>query len=258
MPEKKLRIGMTECGFDPGINMAWRKQLAAADGAILITKHVTDEFIKSVIEDDKKIPIIVHATTTGWGGTKVEPNVPVYETQLSQLKKLIDSGFPIEKTVLRIDPIIPTAKGFDLVQSILNRSLELGLLPKMRVRISVMDNYPHVIKRFKDNHINPLYDGKWSAPDEKFETLKTILKPYGDKGITFETCAEPKLKGTNYIKAIGCLSNTDLKLMGLPSYTKSGKNQQRKDCLCLPLKFQLIKNFTPCSHKCLYCYWKDK
>lgn len=51
-----------------------------------------------------EIPIVVHCTCTGWGHTRMEPNVPDYKQQLSQMKKLIESGFPASRMVLRIDP----------------------------------------------------------------------------------------------------------------------------------------------------------
>ena len=255
---KTLKIGMTECGFDPGIDMAWRDSIKNADGAILITKHITDKFISAVIEENKNVPIIVHATTTGWGGTVVEPNVPKYTEQLDQLKKLIDTGFPTNRIVLRIDPIIPSNGGMTRLQNVLNTAILMKLIPGIRIRISVMDNYPHVNKRFLAHGIKPMYNGERYAPDEVFDSLKKILTPYGEKDIIFEVCAEPKLIGLDCIKQIGCLSNTDLESMGLPLYTGGTKCQQRKECLCLPLKFQLIKKFTPCPHKCLYCYWQDR
>lgn len=255
---KKLKIGMTECGCDPGIDMSWRTKFEIADGAILITKHITDKFINTVIEDNKRKPITIHASTTGWGGTIVEPNVPEYTIQLNQIVKLINAGFPADRIVLRIDPIIPSKGGFERVKNVLDGAIERNLLPGMRVRISIMDNYPHVIKRFKEHNIIPMYNGARQAPDELFQQLKEILEPYGKIGIIFETCAEPKLINTNYIEQTGCLSNIDLEKMGLPLYTETNKCTQRADCLCLPLKFQLILNRTPCPHKCLYCYWQDK
>ena len=252
-----LKIGMTECGCDPGIDFSWIPALHDKDGAILITKNITDKFITHVIEENKRTPLTVHATTTGWGGTVIEPNVPPFEKQLNQIKKLINSGFPASRIVLRIDPIIPSDGGFVRVKNVLDKAISLKLIPGMRVRISVMDNYKHVIQRFKNHGIKPMYGGAWAPAKETFERLMEFLKPYGDKDIIFEACTEPKLTKVDYIKKIGCLSNTDLSNMNLPLYTKPFTSKQRTECECLPIKVQLIKNFTPCPHNCLYCYWKD-
>ena len=106
-----MKIGITERG-DASIDYQWKGKLPSVDGAILITKNLTDQFIDTVIkcyENGDKL--IVHATCTGWGETDFEPNVPDYKTQLHQLKKLINKGFPADYCVLRIDPIFPTLFG---------------------------------------------------------------------------------------------------------------------------------------------------
>ena len=101
----KYKIGITEAG-DAGIDLSWTDKLDSVDGAILITKHITPDFEKEVIKHKDKI--ILHATITGFGGTVIEPNVPAPRPEFLALMNLIENGFPIEKVVVRVDPIIPT------------------------------------------------------------------------------------------------------------------------------------------------------
>ena len=103
------KIGITERG-DAGIDLSWTQKLGHVEGAVLITKNITNEFISNVLHlNNIGHKLIVHCTCTGFGGTELEPNVPDYKIQLNRLKLLIDSGFPISQCVLRIDPIIPTS-----------------------------------------------------------------------------------------------------------------------------------------------------
>ena len=128
----------------------------------------------------------------------------------------------------------------------------------MRVRISILDNYPHVRDRFIKNGLHPLYQDNFKVPATAVYKLYQELLPYIDRGIVFETCAELDLRNRNpNILVIGCLSNKDLELMGLPLCTEESISHQRKDCLCLgSLKTELLKNKARCPHQCLYCYWK--
>ena len=102
-----MRIGITERG-DAGLDFSWKEKLYMLDCAVLITKNMNDRFIENVCYAyEKGYKLIVHFTCTGLGDTEFEPNVPHYEKQIGQLRKLINSGFPKSHCVLRIDPIVP-------------------------------------------------------------------------------------------------------------------------------------------------------
>lgn len=252
-----MKIGITERG-DASINLSWKDRLPTVDGVILITKNLTPTFIDSVNEARKQgHKLIVHATCTGWGGTELEPNVPKYQAQLTTLRTLILSGFPKEQCVLRIDPIFPTANGLGRIGQVLGYADKLGLLP-IRVRISIYDEYKHVRERLQQHGINPMYGGSFYAPYNMMEAAKRTLQHLANKyGITFETCAEPKL-ACNEIQPSGCISAKDLSLMGLeldPTLTQNPQN--RTGCMCLSCKTELLENRCRCPHQCLYCFWKD-
>lgn len=250
-----MKIGITERG-DAGLNLSWKDKLSAVDGAILITKNVTDQFIKQVMEvTGTGYPLIIHATCTGWGGTEIEPNVPDYGHQLNQLKKLVRSGFPLERCVLRIDPVFPTKRGLDRVCEVLNYAFDIHILPQARVRISVLDEYPHVKERFRKMGMRPLYGDKFYPSRQMLMAVTQILSRYD---IQFHTCAEPYLTdNTGLFVQSGCISNIDLRLMGLPEIQSGTNPQNRKGCNCLSCKTELLENKHPCEHGCKYCYWKD-
>lgn len=108
------RIGVTESG-DASIDLSWVQKMGTVDGAVVITKQITHGFLDAVLDHQKKL--IVHATLTGYGGSVLEPCVPTPDEQFEAVQALVDSGFPQEKIVIRVDPLIPTEKG-------LNQSIE--------------------------------------------------------------------------------------------------------------------------------------
>lgn len=265
-----MKIGITERG-DASIDYQWKGKLPSVDGAILITKNLTDQFIDTVIkcyENGDKL--IVHATCTGWGRTDFEPNVPDYKTQLHQLKKLIKKGFPADHCVLRIDPIFPTLSGLNRVMEVIHefQKQKTGI---KRIRISVYDEYHHVKERLKAAGYRPCYGENFHASPKQMESVANALRQfsyctYSHHGqVTmrnqFETCAEDLLvkRYPHSFKQVGCVSNKDIELMGLePVLNKEENGQQRTGCHCLTCKTELLTNKYRCPNQCIYCYWKDK
>lgn len=246
-----MKIGITERG-DASLDLSWKRKLDLVDGVILITKKITPAFILEV--NSAETPIIVHATCTGWGGSWLEPNVPNYIYQLGGICALIASGFPKENIVLRIDPIIPTAEGIQRAEEVIIKAKELGLLPNIRIRISILDEYPHVRERLKASGHEPFYGGRFQ-PDKAL--TNKVGKMLCKHDAIFETCAENNLfNGINVVHK-GCVDKKDLKLMGLATSETSINPQGRAGCLCLSCKTELLSNKHRCAHGCLYCYWKD-
>jgi DNA repair photolyase len=273
-----LKIGITEAG-DASFDYSWIDKIQDTNMTILITKNITDKFIETVLEYKNKV--ILHATCTGYGGTVLEKNVPDYKLQLDQVKKLISLGFPKEQIVIRVDPVIPTKKGFGnlmKVVSYIHKDVK-------RFRVSILDNYKHVQERFKKNNLPVLYNGEFQASSQDFENMNAVLgqlkKLYN---VTFESCAEVYLTET---ERIGCVSQKDLSIFGLKLDTNELK-RQRQGCLCVAGKTELLthkrygrckkfgiddslggfcgtKNSCKtcehhevygCPNACLYCYWR--
>lgn len=248
-------IGVTERG-DPSLDSTWIEKMDDVDGAIIITKNLTDKIIETVLKYKEKV--IVHATCTGYGGTVVEPRIPIPPVQLSQLNKLVEQGFPKEQIVIRVDPIIPTDKGLNKAISIIKEFIKYDY---KRFRISLLDAYPHVRKRFQDNGLELPYGNNFSPSKEQiFEVNNQLIRlknKYPD--IIIECCAEPDLTEAEYI---GCISEKDFELLGLDVSEVDEVGYQRKYCKCCSAKTELLREKKYCPYKCvycygcLYCYWK--
>lgn len=245
-----MKIGITERG-DAGINLAWTCKMGTVNGAVLITKNITEQFKQAVLNCNK--PVIVHCTCTGYGGSALEPNVPDYVTQLNNLKDLINRGFPADHCILRIDPIFPSEKGLKRVNEVMQYFIQLNT-GITRIRISIVDEYRHVKERYRQRGWNPLYGDNFGPSTSQVRAVACTLQNYP---FMFETCAESNL--CNYTSNCimqGCISNTDLRIMGLPEVSMSENPQNRKGCHCLSCKTELLTERKPCPNGCVYCFWK--
>lgn len=257
----KYKIGVTEAG-DAGLDLSWVGKLNTVDGAIVITKNPTDGFIKAVAENKDKL--IVHSTITGYGSTVVEPNVPMPHEVAEAITNLISAGFPKERIVIRVDPIIPTKKGLHVVLDILESFMDSGF---SRYRISVIDMYPHCRKRFENADL-PLPYGDGFYPDtlqlQMVDSVLSMAKKYWEglslwlpqeerKELRIECCAEP---GLSEPIQCGCISKYDLNLLGLNDDEADSLGFQRKSCMCYSGKTELLQHKARCPHGCLYCYWR--
>lgn len=254
-----MYIGITERG-DAGIDFSWIKQIQtnpAIQGAILITKNCNEQFQNEVMNlHQNGYPLLVHATCTGFGGTQLEPNVPAYPIQLKQLQNLIAKGFPKEQCVLRIDPIFPTPNGIKMAKAVLDEAIQLKLLPGLRIRISIYDEYKHIIPRYRTIGFDAIYPNhSFYAPKQWILNAKAMLMQYP---FIYECCAEPNLiDGTQFLLQ-GCISIQDLKILQLyDQQTFTVNPQNRSGCACLSCKRELLTTKHPCKHQCLYCFWKN-
>lgn len=252
----KYKIGITEAG-DAGIDLSWVEKMPNVNGAIVITKRITPAFMDAVIKNKDKL--IVHATITGYGGGVLEPKVPSSSFEFAAVKVLISHGFPKEKIVIRVDPVIPTNKGLAVAyRRVLKTGMEAGF---SRYRISVIDMFAHARKRFADAGL-PLPYGEHTfagkeqmrCVDSMVRTAKGYWKSMGHASdLRIEACAEPYL--LEPIQS-GCISAYDLQLLGLDTNDADEAGFQRKNCLCYSGKTELLNNKCQCSNGCLYCYWQ--
>lgn len=224
-------IGITERG-DAALDLNWEPWVRAGKPAILITKDPE----KLYHHLGKTMNIIVHCTITGFGGSVLEPEVPGTDDAVHGLVKIAEK-IGMKRVVLRIDPIIPAS--FDIKPSKIALPLKLC---GIRKRISFLDNYKHVKKRFRDAGLEPLpYD--FHAPlKNRLFVWKKLGKP--------EVCGEPGMKCT------GCVGKKDLDILGVKASSQR-VSSQRTACMCLSVKHELLSKRSRCGHGCLYCYWKD-
>jgi len=228
-------IGTTEQG-DAGLDLSWFERRHEYGGLVLITKRLSPAFIEKAAATNS----IVHATITGWGGTALEPRVPSFQESERLFRELVDT-IGANRVVLRIDPILPTAEGIARARAVY-KILHEDFVPRTRVRISFVDNYPHVRANFKKAGLSPLpYD--FHAPLEQRMSLYTQY--FSDA----EICGEPGMPCS------GCISSRDADILGVVGADPRLKGQ-RKSCLCIAAKEEIFAKRQPCKHGCLYCYWK--
>lgn len=254
-----MRIGITERG-DAGLDLSWRDRLREVDGCVLVTKRLSRRFCEALLEaDDGRI--VLHATCTGWGGTAMEPNVYAPGQTLASLGRLVAAGFPKERCVLRIDPVVPTEEGLRRLADTVGACEADPLLRGVRKRVSVLDQYRHARERMAAAGIDVGYPGGGFRPSrEQWNAVAATLAGLHERhGAVFETCAEPELAALPCVEACGCIGPRDLALMGLEAPDGCGSNPQgRSGCLCLSCKTELLTRKERCPHGCLYCYWRDR
>lgn len=166
---------------------------------------------------------------------------------------MIDRGFPASHCVLRVDPIFPSEKGVNRVREVLNYfiSLNTGVT---RIRISLVDEYKHVKERYRQRGWNPLYGDNFGPSYEQKQLVANLLNQYS---FQYELCAEDDfLKMLNNGQIIGCISNKDLHIMGIPTEAMTTNPQNRKGCHCLSCKTELLTERKSCPHQCVYCFWR--
>jgi hypothetical protein len=251
-------FGITENG-DASVNYDWESTMLEMDGSILITKKLTATFKNKVIEYIHR-PFIIHVSCTGYGKTVLEPNLDTFQDTICHIRDLINCGFPAERIVLRIDPIIPTGKGIKTFEAVVRYARDV--IPEVtRIRMSVMDMYPHVRKRFEQKNISCPYGNSFQATDWMFKNLNLKIEDLKKEfpELSFESCCETKLLAT---VSTGCVSDKDYEILGIEKPDDS-KRGQRKNCLCVGTKKDLLKfkyNETGYNHcyGCLYCYWRTE
>lgn len=234
-----MKIGITERG-DIAFDSQWVDRFDEMDFSILISKGLPSSNLQFfMIENSDKI--IFHATTTGYGGTILEPNIVDFKTRIDKLRLFCES-FPLSHVVIRVDPIICTSKGIAVAEKVIAYAINSGF---NRFRYSFIDMYPHVKDRFiKAGLPIPTVD-----INSTLAMINVFEKKYPGL-ISFESCAE------NTKHQVGCISSRDLDILGLKGELNGSANQ-RKGCLCPFGKTELLNRKHPCPHNCLYCYWKD-
>ena len=242
------QVGITERG-DPALDLSWQSWVNDGKPAILISKD--PYYLHSLLLPHHNI--IVHCTITGYGGTIVEPNVPETAVSMEGLL-LLGKLLGWDRIVLRVDPIIPTAKGSQIALDVIEQAKK-HVRYNLRTRISFMDLYKHARSRLSNaglltDELLQLYGDNIHAPIVTRARLLDVIAACASEN-NVEVCGEPNMVCT------GCVSTRDLEILGVePPPEGYTKPKQREACACLPLKHELLNNREQCEHGCLYCYWQ--
>lgn len=245
-----IMFGTTET-YDPSYDYSWVDNLK--EGNVILTKNLSDKMIETLIQHKDKC--ILHLTVTGMGGTVIEPGAPTKEQIRKQFDKLV-KHFPIEQTVLRISPIVPTHKGTRTTLSALD-TFQGTNIP--RVRYSTLNMYPHVKERFRANRI-PFPYTTYSCPIEMRRELNLALCDYfkaKDTTTLRDVCIEIDTE-TRVMHEVGCISKRDMDILGITLPTEA-TGRQRSCCICADIKRNIIRRAPQqCPIGCLYCYEPDE
>jgi len=212
-----------------------RSEYQPGDALLAISKNADNAKLREFLVKAKAFTVF-HATVTGFGRTKAEPGVSKPSAVIDGIKALIKAGFSAEQIVLRIDPIIPTQKGIETAKAVIE-ACPSGI---KRIRFSFIDGYAG-IKPFLP----------WSgfhAPKENQDAALAMLYSAAN-GRSLEACGEPGLKENQ-----GCISPKDYQILGLPIPEQTLKGQ-RKGCLCLGNKTEILTKPKRCPNGCIYCYY---
>ena len=241
-----MTIGITEAG-DPAVNSGWQDWVCDGKPAILITKDPDKLGMRLILDCISPRPrnILIHCTITGYGETPLEPGAPAPGGALDTMMRLRSTYGP-ERVILRVDPIIPMGKGLQTASRVIQGALNRGY--EGRVRISFMDNYSHNHNRWRERGLSI---PPWNTFHSSIHVRREILARLEDRypTLSFEVCGEPDMK------CAGCVGLEECRILGVDPTNEKGK--QRGACTCLALKKQLITRRKPCTHNCVYCYWKD-
>ena len=248
-----MQIGITR-NFEPSQDLTVFYRLK--DINILITKDLRNVVFQNLIlkYSDK---IILHCNCTGWGSTPAEPKIPHPATMYNNIVHLINSGFPKERIILRIDPIIPSEIGLNAFELVLSTFRNLGI---KRCKISLLRMYKHITERPMFLEIStavgcPYYsdieDKIFYSPNNyQTQQVLDICKKY-ETDYTFEYCNLGHYKDTEY--SIGCVSNKDLELFGINDVIINPSRIENSKCKCPTNIIELSQFKKQCNNKCLYC-----
>lgn len=142
--------------------------------------------------------------------------------------------------------------GVARVRKVLDAAYDMGILPDMRVRISLLDEYKHVKDRFRSLGYNPIYGERFSANQREADLVMEALSSYD---LQYESCAEPLLEKYKNVTAVGCVSNKEAHLFHLDD--SNSYCGQRRNCKCIDYKTEMLHKKKRCNNECLYCYWRD-
>ncbi|MDP2959796.1 MAG: DUF1848 family protein, partial [candidate division Zixibacteria bacterium] len=208
-----------------------------------------NKFLRKYLKTFDQLYLLL--TTTGLGGTPLEPKAPETETVLKSLPDLVDFLGTPQRLALRYDPLIEvvydkknhlTNIDLKLFQYILNSLHPLGI---KRVITSYVTLYPKVKRRLSKYNFQMI-----EYPIKEIEDF--ILKkmtPQAEKlGLELSTCVLPE------ITSKGCIDGkTLIELHPQKELCSLIKDRsQRISCHCN--KSIDIGRWFPCYHSCLYCY----
>lgn len=237
-------------------------------GNIIVTRDLRNPvFFKNILKNKKNI--ILHVVVSGYGESPLEPKTPHPRTMYESIANLIRSGFPKSQIVLRIDPVIPSEQGTQVLSMVLEAFATLHI---KRCRIKLLHLNKNVISREVWNYLqyfgrmeNPYYNQVenkvYSGPSRKhisrvYELLKSFSTQY-----EFETCTCDEYNDIDPLPLLGCVSFKDLKILGVTDVNLIPNLDKKKKCRCPVNAKEILKidrkiKNVQCQLHCVHCLHK--
>ena len=180
-------------------------------------------------------------TVTGLGGTDLERGVPEPAVVMAEVEKLVSKGFNPDLINWRFDPIIP---GYSRIKTATVLADQFAAMGVTRCMTSFITWYGPVKTRWPEGEKTQV-----SRQREKaiIQELHNMLQ---SKGIVLYGCAQPHLTGL--IQPSKCIDGEHYGNVTGRSFNNGKDFSQRQACGCTVSVD--IGKYTPCGHKCLYCY----
>lgn len=106
---------------------------------IIRTKRLTPEFNQFCIENKDRL--YLHIVINGMGKTLLEPNIPSVRDMFVLIRSLIDNGFPNNKILIIVDPVLPNINGINAIKFLLRLFTEFSFLRLRRIKFKLLPFY---------------------------------------------------------------------------------------------------------------------
>ncbi len=103
---------------------------------IIETRNLTPEFIEFCLS--RRDYIFLHVKISGMGASPLEPNIPTPKAMFLMLKSLVDRGFPRNRILICVDPIIANSNGIRAIKLLLRVFTELKELRLRYMRVKLI------------------------------------------------------------------------------------------------------------------------
>ena len=137
-------------GDNPTLSYEWVNNLS--DINIIRTRFLDDKFIDVV--NAYKSKLYLHIVISGFGQTPLEPESPTVKYMFFALDKLIKSGFPQNKILIIVDPIILNLNGLKALELLLKLFTEYNVLRLRIIRFELLsqnDYERYIINKYKND-----------------------------------------------------------------------------------------------------------
>lgn len=255
---KKKPIISYFANYDPTLNMErWSHRLT--DINVIITKVLTDKFIKFAVDNKNKI--FIHYVCNGLGGTVLEPNIPNLKYSFFALKALIEAGFPQKQILVIVKPIIQNENGLKSIKLMMQLFSKFKELRLRYVRFELLKYYKdknhnqymianrNIVKRLALNpQTQKIYNDYLKHDSSFYRQYKQLIHDY--RAIITVDDEKEFIIGTRELKPFGYINNY-INELNLPDKLVK-YNNQRKD---KPLNVNMLSNpkGIRCLNRCVLC-----